>query len=130
MERFVRLLRTVIKYTFDVRVLYALTGILVSIFAHEMVHVLLHLGSIQSVHLFPNFWTIVAINVNYVPGYSINAEEFVAYTVTVLVQFITIIDVLAIHDSRNKKTAEQMLFGDHDTLSEQDSIFLLQLVSK
>lgn len=130
MECFVKTLRFVGRYAFDIRVLYALAGLIVSIFAHELVHVLLHLGSIDSVHLFPNFQTVVAMNVNFVQGYSVNAEEFVAYAVTVLVQLITIIDVLAIHDSRNKKTAGQVLFGSHDSLSEREKGILLQLVSK
>lgn len=130
MECFVRMVRLVGRYVFDIRVLYALTGIIVSIFAHELVHVLMHLGSINSVNFFPNLQTIVAMHVNFVEGYSVNMEEVVAYAVTVLIQFITVIDVLAIHDSRNKKTTEQLLLGSQDNLSERDRSFLLKLVSE
>ena len=130
MERFARAARVAVKYAFDVRVLYALTGILLSICAHELVHVLIHLGGIHSIRFFPNLTTIVAMNVTPIQGLSINQEEAIAYAVTVLVQFVTIIDVLAIHDSRNRKTSEQVLFGSNDTLSERERGVLLQLVSK
>ena len=130
MERFIWAVRVAAKYAFDIRVLYLLAGLILSVVAHEMVHVLLHLGGIQSVHLFPDFKSIVSINVNYVDGYNIDKEEVLAYAVTVLVQLITIIDVLAIHDSRNTKTASQVLFGGNDDMSEHEKAVLLQLVSK
>lgn len=130
MERFIWAVRVVLKYTLDIRILYLLAGLILSVVAHEMVHILLHLGGIQSVHFFPDYRTIVAINVNYVDGYSVDKEEVLAYIVTVLVQFVTIIDVLAIHDSRNKKTAGQVLFGSSNDMSEREKAVLLQLVSK
>lgn len=130
MESFLISAHRVGRFVFDVRVLYLIAGLIMSVVAHELVHVLMHLGSIDAIHFFPSFGTIIAIDVNYVPGYDIGAEEDIAYAVTFLIQLITIIDVFAIHDSRDRRTAEQALFGSHDHLSEQESNFLLQIISK
>lgn len=118
------------RYAFDVRVVYILAGIVVSLFAHELVHVLMHFGSINSVHFFPNINTIFAMNVDAVDGYNLNVEEAVAYGVTILIQFVTIIDVFAIHDSRNHKTAQQILFGNRTGVHEGDSAMLYNAVFK
>lgn len=128
MERFMWMVRSTKRYAFDVRVLYALVGIVVSIGAHELVHVLMNLGSINTIHFFPNPETMVSMDI--LAGHSVLSEEIIAYTVTVLIQFVAIIDVFAIHDSRDKKSAGQSLYGNLDDLSENDSTRLLQLVSK
>lgn len=129
MKRFLQTVRSAGTYIIDVRVLYALTGLILSIVAHELVHVLVHFGDITTVHILPNLSTIVALNLDSVQGYDLNSEELVAYAVSGLVQLITIIDVFAIHDSHSRKPIEKLIFKDDD-LSESDSKLLLQLISK
>ncbi len=130
MEFFTWLARSVSRYAFDTRVLYLLVGITLSILAHELIHVLMHLGAIHSVHFFPDSSTIIALNVDFIAADSLNTEEIIAYTIMVIVQFITIIDVLAVHDSRDGKSAEQLLFGTDKILSERENDILLELVSR
>ena len=129
MKRFLEAVYSAGKCAFDVRVLYALTGLILSILAHELVHVVMHFGDINAVHILPNLSTIVALNLDSTRSYDLNSEELVAYTVSCLVQLITIIDVFAIHDSRSRKPVEKLIFKNHD-LSEADSKLLLQLISK
>jgi hypothetical protein len=129
MKRFLQTVRGAGTYLFDVRVLYALTGLILSIVAHELVHVLAHFGDVTAVHILPNLSTIVALNLDSIQGYDLNSEELVAYTVSGLMQLVTIIDVFAIHDSHSRKPIEKLIFKDDD-LSESDSKLLLQLISK
>ena len=129
MKRFLWAVRGAGTCLFDVRVLYALTGLIVSIFAHELVHVLVHFGDINAVHILPDLSTIVALNLDSAQGYDLNSEELVAYAVSGLVQLITIIDVFAIHDSHSRKPIEKIIFKD-EAISEADSRLLLQLISK
>jgi hypothetical protein len=130
MKRLSRTVRGAGRYVFDVRVLYALAGIIVSLCAHELVHVVMHFGDIHAVHLLPDTATIVGIYVGVSEGYDMNAEELIAYAVSGLIQLITIIDVFAIHDSYDRKTAEKLIFKKHDDISASDSKLLLQLISK
>jgi hypothetical protein len=129
MKHFWEMVRGAGKYAYDVRILYALTGLLLSIVAHELVHVLVHFGSINAVHILPNLSTIIALNLDSAQGYDLNSEELLAYAVSGLVQLITIIDVFAIHDSHSRKSIEKLIFKDED-ISEADSKLLLQLISK
>lgn len=130
MKRFLRTVRGAGKYLIDIRVLYALTGIILSLLAHELVHVLMHFGDVHTVHILPDVTTIAALYVDTATGYDMNSEELVAYAVSGLIQLITIIDVFAIHDSRDRKTIGKHIFKHHDNLSETDSKLLLQLISK
>lgn len=130
MKSFLGLVRAASSYVFDVRVVYAIVGLLLSICAHELVHVLMHIDSIDTVHLFPDFETVLAMDVGVAAGNSIDTEEVLAYAVTALVQFVVVLDVFAIHDSRNKKTTTQILSGGDSTFSEIDNALLMQLISK
>ncbi|HEX7483540.1 MAG TPA: hypothetical protein VF281_00145 [Candidatus Saccharimonadales bacterium] len=130
MKRFLRIIRSARKYIFDVRALYALVGLVISLFAHELVHIVIHFGDIDAVHLLPDPATIVAITVGAASDYDMNSEELVAYAVSGLVQLITIIDVFAIHDSYDRKTIEKSVFKNLDNLSTSDSKLLLQIISK
>ena len=98
---------------YDIRVVYALCGILLSIIAHELVHIIIHFGSMQSIHLFPDWYTIAAIESSVNGAYDTLLEEGIAYTMSTLVLGITVIDVFAIHDSRCDKSAHETIsLGD------------------
>ena len=124
------MIRAARKCIFDVRLVYALAGLVVSLCAHELVHIVIHFGDINAVHFLPDPATIVAISLNSIDSFDINSEELIAYAVSGVIQLITIIDVFAIHDSYDRKSVEQLVFKKHDELSMNDSKLLLQLISK
>ena len=86
----------------DIRVIYALTGIVLSVVAHELFHILMHFGNITKIEFFPDFYSVLTITSNVPPGYDFVAEEFVAYAITLIILLITCIDVAAIHDSKSR----------------------------
>lgn len=102
-------MRTITKYLTDIRVWYALAGIIISIAAHEAFHLAAHMGNIEKVTIFPNIFTIVEITETSPGVLTHDAEETIAYTITVLILLLTIIDVFAISDSRDKRTVSQIL---------------------
>lgn len=95
-------IRIIFKAITDVRFLYALVGIVLSIVAHELFHVLVHAGNITKIEFFSDFYSIVTITSIVPRGYDFVAEEFIAYSISTVILFITFIDVVAIHDSRSK----------------------------
>ena len=97
-----RYLQTALKYLTDIRVLYACVGIILSVVAHELFHIMMHFGNITKIEFFPDFFSIVTITSNVPAGYDFVAEEFVAYTITLIILLITCVDVVAIHDSRSR----------------------------
>lgn len=103
-------MKNVIKFFTDIRLWYLLFGLLVSIIAHEAFHVMAHFGQIKEIQLFPNFYTIVEMHLSAPGSLPIYVEEGIAYTITVLILFITVIDVFEISDSRDKRTLNETLF--------------------
>ena len=103
-------MNNLLKYLTDIRFWYALTGVLISIIGHELFHIAAHIGHIQSIELFPNIYTIVEITVDSPSLLTHDAEEAIAYAITILILFITVIDVFAINDSRDKRTVDEILY--------------------
>ena len=95
-------LRTILKRLTDIRVIYASVGIVLSVVAHELFHIMMHFGNITNIEFFPDFFSVVTITSNVPAGYDFVAEEFVAYTITLIILLITCVDVAAIHDSRRE----------------------------
>lgn len=103
----------VIKFITDVRTWYAVIGIVISIIAHELFHIAAHIGDIQKIEIFPTFYTIVEVTVDNSPSaLTHDAEELIAYTITVLILFLTVVDVFAITDSRDRRTSQETLFPE------------------
>jgi len=94
--------RGLFKHLIDIRVIYALVGIVLSVVAHELFHILMHFGNITKFEFFPDFFSVLTITSNVPDGYDFVAEEFVAYTITLIILLITCVDVVAIHDSRSR----------------------------
>ena len=103
-------MRKLLKYLTDDRFWYAFVGIVLSVVAHELFHLAAHIGHIQSIELFPNLYTIMEISVDSPTLLTHDVEEFIAYTITVLILFITIIDVFAINDSRDRRSVDDILY--------------------
>ncbi len=99
-----------IQYLIDIRIWYTIFGVLMSLVAHELFHLLVHAGHIQKIEFFPTWYNIVSITVENESFLTKTAEEMIAYTITVLILFLTIIDVYAIHDSRDRRTVSETLY--------------------
>lgn len=95
-------IRIVFKVITGIRFIYAAVGIVLSIVAHELFHVFVHAGNITKVEFFSDFYSIVTITSIVPKGYDFVAEEFIAYSISTVILFVTFIDVMAIHDSRAK----------------------------
>lgn len=115
MQRLLGALRFLKKILLDVRFLYAIGGFIMSIVAHEVFHILMHLDTITGVTFFPNNHAIVTINTSLPSDYNLDLEEGIAYAITALILFITVIDVFAIHDSRDRRTSSQTIFSHPKT---------------
>ncbi len=111
MQKLMSVLRVLRKVLLDVRVIYALCGFIISIVAHEVFHILMHLDTITGVTFFPNNHAIVTISTSLPADYNLDLEEGIAYAITALILFITVIDVFAIHDSRDRRTSRQTIFS-------------------
>lgn len=100
-----------IKRLTDVRIWYCVAGLTVAVAAHEAFHIAAHIGHIEKIAIFPNAFTLVELTLDDAPRLlTHDAEEAIAYTITVLIVFLTIIDVFAITDSRDKRTTDQIIF--------------------
>lgn len=113
-------MRRVLKLLFDIRVLYGLGGIIMSIVAHEAFHVLMHLDSVSGITFFPNHHAIATVDVALEEGYNLALEEAIAYSITAVVLFVTVIDIFAIHDSRDARPPQQLVFSRHEPLEFDD----------
>lgn len=119
-----------VRILLDVRALYALGGIIISVALHELFHILMHLGEIKQISLFPDSHAIITITTTLSSRYDLNIEEALAYSITILVLLVTVIDVCAIHDSRDKKNFSQTLFPHEKTLQKQDHQTLVNMAAK
>lgn len=102
-------MRTLGKYLSDVRVWYGLTGIIISIIAHEAFHLAAHMGNIEKISIFPNIFTVVEITETAPGVLPHDIEEAIAYSITILILLLTIIDVYAISDSRDTRSVNQII---------------------
>lgn len=103
-----------LRYVSDIRVLYLLGGVTVSVIAHELVHLLMHLDTVESIHFFPDALTIVSIPVaEHMSAAELMNEEAVAYFVSTIVLFITVMDIFAIHDSRDQRSVDEIVRIEH-----------------
>jgi len=103
-------MRSVFKYLTDIRLWYGLAGLFISVAAHELFHMVAHIGHIQKIELFPNIYTMVELTVDSPSLLTHDVEEAIAYTITILILFLTIIDIFAITDSRDKRSVAEILF--------------------
>jgi len=118
------------KYVW-LQIIVGLIGIVLSIVLHELFHVLVHLDQAPHIGLFPpHNGAIVEILVQLPPGYDLEGEEFVAYTITLLVLLITIAIIFRIRDSADKRSAGQILFPDDKKMQKTDPTELLELTNE
>lgn len=105
------------------QIIIGVIGLILSIVLHELFHVVMHMDQVEHIGLFPSHDAIVQINVWLPPGYDIEGEEIIAYTITFAVMLLTAAIVLRIHDAADERTTAQILFPkdkDMQNLSPQE----------
>ena len=66
-------------------------GLVLSVVLHELFHVLLHIGHIQHIDVFPNNGNIAQVVVDYQAGYNLALEEAFAYGITITLMLVTLV---------------------------------------
>lgn len=104
---------------FDVRVVIAIAGILLSIVMHELFHVILHWGEITSVHILANSQAIVEIAFIPTHDYNLLVEELCAYGIMALTLLLTCALIHDINDQRDTRSVAHIILSrdPSDTLS-------------
>lgn len=125
--------RKLVGAFFDVRILVALCGIILSVAAHELFHIVLHWGEINSVHLLPNNSAIVEVIFTPSRQYNVALEEGIAYLITTVTLLLTVMLVSDIGEIRSEKTYKEFPFSyllhkNSSPLSEQETERLLRKV--
>lgn len=103
------LCRRSLAHLFDVRVLIAVAGVLLSVFMHELFHVLVHWGDIHSVHLFPDAHAIVEITLASPAEHSLVVEEMFAYGITMVTLIFTAMLIGDVYDARDNRSTERIV---------------------
>lgn len=93
----------------DARILFGLSGLILSVALHELFHIIVHWGDVTGVALFTNPYTIAEVTVFTHPGYDTAYEEAIAYGITGIVMLATITIVWRIHDAKDTRTVAQIL---------------------
>lgn len=100
-----------ITVLFDSRVIVALIGATLSIVMHELFHVITHWGEIENISIFPDHNAIVTIFFAPKSDFDLLIEELVAYMITMVTLMLTIMLVSDIHESRDRRSVQQIIFG-------------------
>ncbi len=97
------------------RVVVGMTGVVMSVLAHEAVHAALHVGNIAGVQFLPSSGTIMELTLRTPIVYDVRGEEAAAYLVTVIVLFVTAAVISRMHDSHVDQTVQQLIFNQEPT---------------
>lgn len=98
------------KSYLGIKIVVGLIGLVLSILAHELYHILMHWPYVTHIGLFPNHSAIVEILVWMPYGYDLEGEEIVAYLITLLIMLITVMIIGGIHDATDDRSSSQILF--------------------
>ena len=130
MKQVMRRVRHIGRTLFDYRILVALSGIVLSIIAHELFHIFVHWGHITDITLFPNHAAIVEITSITEADYNVLFEEVIAYGITLIVLLLTAIMLARIHDARDTRSFTQTVLPRTSTLHELSKRELFELASR
>lgn len=109
------------------QILVALLGFILSLVLHEAFHIAMHWQYIQHISLFPPGGVIARVDVALPPGYDLEAEEMVAYGITMIVMIITIIIMYKIRDTNDTRSAGEMLFPKQKDMQKLSPSQMLKL---
>ena len=96
----------------DARFFVGAIGLVLSVALHELFHVLVHWGNITGVGVLTSPGTIAEITVVTERGYDTSFEEAIAYMITGTVMLITIMIIWKLHDARDTRSFEQIVFPE------------------
>jgi hypothetical protein len=113
-----------------VRTYVGLFGIFLSIVLHELFHIIVHWGDIQSIRIFPHPTAIVEIIVSTPENYDVNYEEFIVYSITIIVLLFTACLITALSDKRNTKTLSEVLLPQWSELHTISQAEFLEIAHK
>lgn len=96
--------------------LICLIGAILSLMAHELLHIILHWGQITHVDFFPNPLTIIEVGTDLPQGYDIDGEEGIAYMITFIGIIITALVAFKVLDDNDERSPGEILFPDDPDL--------------
>lgn len=115
---------------FNLKVAVGICGVLLSIGAHELFHIMVHFGEIDSVHLFPDTQAIVEILFTPSADYNLPIEETIAYIITMITLILTAMLIGDIHDLREQKTVGQTILDNNfQATTREDEQQLMSVLS-
>lgn len=89
-----------------------ISGVILSVIMHELFHVFMHMGDIQDINVFPDSHAIVEVLFVPTTDYDLVIEEAMAYGVTMITLILTAMLIGDIHDARDKRTIQQIMFTE------------------
>jgi hypothetical protein len=114
----------------DIRTYIVLFGVLTSVLLHELFHVAVHWGNIQSIRFFPDTHAVIEIIATVPHGYTVQTEEFIAYGITVATILITIGLIWKVSDARSSRTFSQTALPKWSELHQLEAHELYELALK
>lgn len=78
-------------------------GVIASIVFHEVFHVLMHLGNVARVEIFPGKFTICEIVLKYPENYDLDGEEVAAYLISTVTLLVTGYMASRMYDSMDSR---------------------------
>jgi len=106
-----KVIHTILRLSIDPRVIVGLIGFTLSIVTHELLHVVMHLGEIDRIGIFPDRHAIVEIIFQPSTVYNLAVEEGIAYTVTMVTLILTAMLIGDINEMRDTRSVQQILFS-------------------
>ena len=114
-ERMDRIVQKTLSSLFDVRVIIAIIGVIMSIVMHELFHIILHWNEIIEVGLFPDRHAIFEVLFVPTADDDIVVEEIVAYAITMATLVITAMIINDINELRDKRSVSQIVMNNRSS---------------
>lgn len=116
MKQSTRRVRRTGRAFFNLQILVALGGSILSVVLHELFHVAVHWGHITHIGLFPNSHAIMEV-VSITPhGYNVQLEEAIAYAITLATLIATAVLLAKMHDKRDTRPTSHIIAPKHSPL--------------
>ena len=110
-----RIVQKTLSTLFDVRVIIAIIGVVMSIVMHELFHVIIHWNEIIEVGLFPDRHAIFEVLFVPTADDDIVVEEIVAYAITMATLVITAMIINDINELRDKRSVSQIVMNNRSS---------------
>lgn len=111
------------------KVVIGLIGLVLSVVLHELFHIGLHWGEIESIRFFQGS-SIAEVIVLEHRDSDLLGEEVAAYLITVLVILLTVIIIYRVSDATDTRTVQQIISGDSKDMQGMKNAEFLKLANK